>query len=505
MNTQILNLHGIHKHYPGVKALDGVNFTLESGEVHVLFGENGAGKSTLISIISGANQPSSGEMRFFDNIVRFKSVYDARQKGISAVFQEFSLVDTLTVAQNLFLGEEPLTGRFLDNITLHTEAQAQLDKMGFSLDAHLLVSELSRAEKQMVEIAKALRGDLSVLILDEPTASLSHQETEQLFSLIEQLKAQDVGIIYISHRMGEIRRIADRITVLRDGKYIGTREVDTVEEQDLITMMTGREIDNIYPHVPFLPTKTVLDVQSLTTDNQLVRDTSFYVRAGEIVGFAGLVGCGKSEALRACYGAENVMTGCVMFNGENVTGLSIRQMLDLGFFYNSRDRKDEGLVLNRSCRENISLPSLDSHPFSHRHGSLNIAHEREKTHSLATRLKLYPMQTERNVGQFSGGNQQKVLLAKCLTRDVSLYVFDEPTVGVDVGTRAEIYRFIADLCEQGAAVVIISSDLPEVVHLSHRLYVMREGQVAAHLQGKEITETEALNHFFESMEYENEQ
>ncbi|WP_325895186.1 sugar ABC transporter ATP-binding protein [Grimontia sp. NTOU-MAR1] len=506
MDAPILSLHGIHKQYPGVKALDGVDFTLEPGEVHVLFGENGAGKSTLISIISGANQPTAGEMRFFEDTVRFKSVYDARRKGISAVFQEFSLVDTLSIAQNLFLGEEPLSGRFLDNATLHTEAQALLDKMGFALDANLPVSELSRAEKQMVEIAKALRSELSVLILDEPTASLTHQETNQLFSLIDQLKAQDVGIIYISHRMGEIRQIADRITVLRDGKYIGTREVETVEEQDLITMMTGREIDNIYPHIPFLPTETVLEVQSLTTDNRLVEDLSFHIRAGEIVGFAGLVGCGKSEALRACFGVEEVTAGCVVFNGENVTGLSIREMLERGFFYNSRDRKDEGLVLNRSCRENISLPSLGSSSFSHRHGALNLAYEREQTRHLATRLKLYPMQTERDVGQFSGGNQQKVLLAKCLTREVSLYVFDEPTVGVDVGTRAEIYRFIAGLCEQGAAVVIISSDLHEVVHLSHRLYVMREGQIAAHLEGEEITETEALCHFFESMEYEeNEQ
>ncbi|MDD1780567.1 sugar ABC transporter ATP-binding protein [Enterovibrio sp. ZSDZ35] len=505
MGSSILSLHGIQKQYPGVLALDGVDFTLASGEVHVLFGENGAGKSTLISIVSGANQPTTGEMRFRDKRVRFKSVYDARQKGISAVFQEFSLVDTLSVAQNLFLGEEPLVGRFLDNTSLYAQAQTLLDKMGFALDAHMPVSELSRAEKQMVEIAKALRGELSVLILDEPTASLTHQETDQLFSLIEQLKADGVGIIYISHRMGEIRQIADRITVLRDGKYIGTRDVEAVSEQDLITMMTGRQIENVYPHVPFLPKKTVLDVKTLTTANGTIHNLSFHVRSGEIVGFAGLVGCGKSEALRACFGAERVSTGCVVFNGENVTGFTVKEMLNRGFFYNSRDRKAEGLVLNRSCRENISLPALSVQPLSQRSGALNLAHEREQTQSLATRLKLYPMQTERDVGQFSGGNQQKVLLAKCLTRDVSLYVFDEPTVGVDVGTRAEIYRFIASLCEQGAAVVIISSDLPEVVHLSHRLYVMREGEVAAHLQGTDITEANALSHFFESMEYENEQ
>ncbi len=505
MSTPILSLKGIHKQYPGVKALDDVAFTLLRGEVHVLFGENGAGKSTLISIISGANQPTAGEMHFLGEAVRFNSVYDARQRGISAVFQEFSLIPTLTVAQNLFLGEEPMVGGFLDNAALEVEARALLDRMGFALEANQPVSELSRAQMQMVEIAKALRGRLSVLILDEPTASLTHQETEQLFALIAQLKAQGIGIIYISHRMGEIRQIADRITVLRDGQSLGTHAVDRVQEHELITMMSGREIDSLYPNVPHIPAQTVLEVRALTTTCHGVEGLSFCVRAGEIVGFAGLIGCGKSEALRACFGAEGVESGQVIFNGEDVTGLSIRKMLDRGFFYNSRDRKAEGLVLNRSCRENISLPAIGAGPLLSRSGTLNLAEERQQTTDLAGRLRLYPMQTERDVGQFSGGNQQKVLLAKCLTRDVSLYVFDEPTVGVDVGTRTEIYRFIASLCAQGAAVVIISSDLPEVVHLSHRLYVMREGRIAAHLQGEAITEAHALSHFFESMETEHEQ
>ncbi|WP_237322258.1 sugar ABC transporter ATP-binding protein [Vibrio sp. vnigr-6D03] len=503
-SNPILSMHGIHKQYPGVKALDDVDFTLEAGEVHVLFGENGAGKSTLISIISGANQRTAGEMRFHNEDVHFKNVFDARQKGISAVFQEFSLVDTLTVAQNLFLGEEPMKSGMLDNQTLQYKAQELLDTMGFQLNPDLSVGELSRAEKQMVEIAKALRGELAVLILDEPTASLTHQETEQLFKLVEQIKQQGVGIIYISHRMAEIRRIADRITVLRDGRYIGTKACEQVDEKELITMMTGRVMDQVYPEIPFTPQSTVLEVQNLSSRDNAIQDLSFYAREGEIIGFAGLVGCGKSETLRACFGLEPIQSGKVIFHGENVTSLSTREMLDRGFFYNSRDRKAEGLVMIRSCRENISLAAINTPSYSGATGALSLNHERQQTSKLADKLKLYPMQTERDVGQFSGGNQQKVLLAKCLTRDVSLYVFDEPTVGVDVGTRAEIYRFIASLCEQGAAVVIISSDLPEVVNLSHRLYIMRHGRIEAHLQGDDITEPNALAHFFESMESQNE-
>ncbi|CCN81264.1 putative ABC-type monosaccharide transport system, ATPase component [Vibrio nigripulchritudo SFn27] len=503
--SPILSLHGIHKQYPGVKALDDVDFTLEAGEVHVLFGENGAGKSTLISIISGANRATDGEIRFRNQPVNFKSVFDARSNGISAVFQEFSLVDTLSIAQNLFLGEEPLKSGFLDTSSLQQKAKSLLKRMGFDLDPDVLVGELSRAEKQMVEIAKALRGELSVLILDEPTASLTNKETEQLFDLIAQIKQQGVGIIYISHRMAEIRQIADRITVLRDGRHIGTKACEEVEEQELITMMTGRVVDQIYPDIPFSPRETVLEVREMSTRDGNLNTLSFHARAGEVVGFAGLVGCGKSEALRACFGLEPVSSGFVVFQGENVTNLSTRAMLDRGFFYNSRDRKAEGLVMIRSCRENMSLAAIRTPQFSSSTGALSIAHEQAQTEHLATKLKLYPNKTERDVGQFSGGNQQKVLLAKCLTRDVSLYVFDEPTVGVDVGTRAEIYRFIASLCEQGAAVVIISSDLPEVVHLSHRLYIMREGKIEAHLQGDEITEPNALSHFFESMPSQNEE
>ncbi|MBD1557579.1 sugar ABC transporter ATP-binding protein [Vibrio sp. S9_S30] len=503
-SNPILSMRGIHKQYPGVKALDNVDFTLEAGEVHVLFGENGAGKSTLISIISGANQRTAGEMQFHNEEVYFKNVFDARQKGISAVFQEFSLVDTLTVAQNLFLGEEPMKSGLLDNQTLQYKAQALLDTMGFQLNPNSPVGELSRAEKQMVEIAKALRGELAVLILDEPTASLTHQETEQLFRLVEQIKQQGVGIIYISHRMAEIRRIADRITVLRDGRYVGTKACEQVDEKELITMMTGRVMDQVYPDIPYSPQNTILEVQNLSSRNNAIQDLSFYAREGEVIGFAGLVGCGKSEALRACFGLEPIQSGKVIFQGDNVTRLSTRDMLDRGFFYNSRDRKAEGLVMIRSCRENISLAAIHTPSYSGTTGALSLNHERQQASTLADKLKLYPMQIERDVGQFSGGNQQKVLLAKCLTRDVSLYVFDEPTVGVDVGTRAEIYRFIASLCEQGAAVVIISSDLPEVVNLSHRLYIMRQGRIEAHLQGEDITEANALAHFFESMESHNE-
>jgi len=493
----LLEMVDVSKRFPGVLALDTVNFRLMPGEVHVLFGENGAGKSTMISMIAGVHRPTDGQMKFHGRPVELTSVHQARGLGISAVFQEFSLVGDLTVAQNLFLGDEP--GRFglLDRRTLARRAREILDQLGFNLSPNAIVARLSRAEQQMVEIAKAFRSDLSVLILDEPTASLTERETDQLFDLVAQVKAKGVGIIYITHRMAEIRRIADRVTVLRDGRYIDTVDAATTSEDELISLMTGRVIDQIYPNINFRPAATMLDIRNLTTADHAVNDVSIHARAGEIVGLAGLVGSGKSELIRACFGLQPLSAGSVNFDGHDVTGATTRQMLDRGFFYSPPDRRAEGLVMIRNCRENISLPSLHLPFFNRPGGILRRGAERRKTLELATRLQLHPLRIEREADHFSGGNQQKVLLAKCLTRDVKLYVFDEPTVGVDVGTRVEIYRFIAGLCEAGAAVIVISSDLPEVLHLSHRLYVMHRGHLQAELTGDEITQENVLRNFFD--------
>lgn len=491
----VLELRAVSKRFPGVLALDEVSFSLRAGEVHVLFGENGAGKSTLISIIAGVCPPTAGALFFKGEAVRLQSVHHARTLGISAVFQEFSLVEQLTVAQNLFLGAEQTAHGLLDRRALHIEAESILAQLGFPLKPAWQVARLSRAERQMVEIAKAFRSELSVLILDEPTASLTERETERLFELIRQVKARGIGVIYITHRMAEIRRIADRITVLRDGKYIATAPAAKISEAELLRLMTGRVIEQIFPRIKADPGQEMLRVERLSTPDGQVRDATIYARRGEIVGMAGLIGAGKSKLLRACFGLEPVRAGAVILNGENVTGYSPRRMLDRGFCYTPPDRRGEGLMMIRNCRENISLPAL-SLPRFQRLGFLRRAAERKATLLLAARLKLYPLKIERAVDHFSGGNQQKVMLARCLARAVKLYVFDEPTVGVDVGARVEIYRFIAKLCEAGAAVVLISSDLPEVLHLSHRLYVMHRGRIQAEFTGQDITQENVLRNFF---------
>jgi ribose transport system ATP-binding protein len=491
----LLRLQGITKRFPGVLALDQVDFELRSGEVHVLFGENGAGKSTLISLVAGALRPDGGQIEFRGQPIDLASVHHARSLGISAVFQEFSLVPQLTVEENLFLGAEETSFGMLSKSALHDGAAEILKRLGFPLRPTERVAFLSRAEQQMVEIAKAFRSELSVLILDEPTASLTERETEQLFALIEQVKTEGVGIIYITHRMSEIQHIGDRITVLRDGRYVDTVDAQTGEDE-LVRLMTGRLIDQFFPDIRFQPGEAMLEIEDLTTADGAVSGVSMSIRRGEVVGLSGLVGSGKSEVARACFGLTSVARGRVRFSGEETTGRSPREMLDRGLFYVPPDRRDEGLMMMRNVRENIALPALSLPGFA-RGPVLRRQAEASRTQELAKRLNLQPLRMEREVDHYSGGNQQKVLLAKSLTRDVKLFVFDEPTVGVDVGTRVAIYEFIRDLCESGAAVLVVSSDLPEILHLTHRVYVMCRGALAAELHGDEITQENVLRHSFE--------
>lgn len=494
----LLRLAGIRKHFPGVNALAGVDFDLRAGETHVLFGENGAGKSTLISVIAGVYPPTEGRITFRGERVELGTVHQARERGISAVFQEMSLVPQMTVEENIFLGAEPTGagGLFLEKGALDARARELLAQLDFPLRPNQRVGALTRAEQQMVEIAKAFRADLSVLVLDEPTASLTEHETDKLFRLVGGLKGRGIGIVYITHRMSEIRRIGDRVTVLRDGLRVGTRDVGDVTEDELIRMMTGRVISEIFPPMSFSPGERVFRAENLTTVGGAVRGASIDVRLGEVVGLAGLVGSGKSEIARACFGLEPVAGGEVHFKGQAVTGAPTRRMQALGFHYVPPDRREEGLVLMRSCRENMTLSACADPPFC-RAGLLDLREERRVAADLADRLGLSPPRPDRPVGHFSGGNQQKVLIAKSLVRDIDMFVFDEPTVGVDVGTRAAIYRFIAGLCRDGAAVLLISSDLPEVLHLSNRVFVFFRGTMRAELSGDQITEEAVLGHFFE--------
>lgn len=492
----LLETVGLTKDYPGIRALDDMNFNLRAGEVHVLFGENGAGKSTLISMLAGANTPTLGEIRFNDKPVELGSVHEARELGISAVFQEFSLIPQMTVAENIFLGAEPTKKGILQPKLQRQNVQDILDSLDFHLDPSKRIDHLTRAEQQMVEIAKAFRSELSVLILDEPTASLTNHETEQLFKLVNRLKTQNVGIIYITHRMAEIREIGDRITILRDGRFIDTVDAKTSSEDELVRLMTGRVVGQIFPKIDFHPGEVVLEVDDLRTVGGSVNGASVTVRHGEIVGFAGLVGSGKSKFAQACFGSYEIESGAITFKGEQIAKPRTRDMLKRGFMYLPSDRHSDGLMLMRPARENISLASLDIAPFSKgifldRKGEAKIVDE------LSTRLNLSPHRVERDAGHFSGGNQQKLMLARSLTREFDLIVFDEPTVGVDVSTRAAIYEFIAELCANGAAILLISSDLPEILNLTNRAYVFYQGRIQAELAGDEITEENVLSHFFE--------
>jgi ribose transport system ATP-binding protein len=495
--TRLLEAAGISKRFPGVLALDRVDFDLAPGEVHVLFGENGAGKSTLINIIAGTFGADAGRLVYNGHELRHLTPHHARSIGISPVFQEFSLVPDLTVEQNLSLGREVSWFGFVSAGTMRRRAESVLGDLGFELDPRRPVRELSRAQQQMVEIAKALLAKVNVLILDEPTASLTEKETQRLFALVERLRRDNVGIIYVSHRMREIKQLADRITVLRDGRLVCTRQAADVSEGELVELMTGRKIDLLFPHIAHKPKRTVVEAERLSVSDGSVTEVDFYARAGEVTGIAGLVGCGKSELIRALYGLEPVGGGVVRINGQVCQQWSPASSLDRGMCYFPADRVSEGLALGRPIRENISLVALRLRRFS-RVGILRRRAERAVARETVARLQLRPPAIERNVANLSGGNRQKVMLARGLTRDFGIYLFDEPTVGIDVAAKVEVYEFIKSLVDGGAAVILVSSELPEVLHLSARVYVMHLGRMVAELSGSDITEQNVLAQFFQS-------
>lgn len=490
-----LSVTGLTKRFPGVLALDHVDLDVRAGEVHALFGENGAGKSTLISILSGATAPDAGRVELDGHEVHLSSVTRARQAGISAVFQEFSLAPALSVDENLVLGSEPARGIFLSRKAVRRHAVARLAEFGFGIEPGRQVETLTRAEQQMVEIAKAFRPHLRVLILDEPTASLTDQEAERLFELVEQARARRIAIIYITHRIAEIQRLADRITVLRDGRKVATVP-GTTDHDDLVRLMTGREVDTLYPELPTPGTEVMLRATGLRTWDGLVHDVHFTVHAGEIVGFAGLVGAGKSSASRACFGLEPVTSGRIEIAGCDLTGRSPRVFLRHGVVYLPSDRKNEGLFLNRPLRESVTLPWLRRTAVTGLH-TLALRRERRIAGSILARMELSPPDPERTAASYSGGNQQKALLGRALLGECRVYIFDEPTVGVDVGARATIYRQIVDLARQGHAVLVISSELPEILGLTHRAYVFSGGRVAAELAGEALNEANVLRHMMQ--------
>lgn len=491
----LISTTGLTKRYPGVVALNTVDFELNAGEVHVLFGENGAGKSTLISMLAGATKPSSGKIELSDQAVTFETVSDAQKNGIYTVFQEFSLIPTLTVAQNIFLGWELKKGPFIHHRAMRRRAAEMFDELGFDIDPAAITATLSRAQQQMVEITKAFHGDLSVLILDEPTASLTDKEVDHLFDVIQDLKTKDVGIIYISHRMQEFARIADRITVLRDGEKIGTVAMSETDDDALVEMMTGRAISEIYPTIHKSDGSTVLKVDELRARG--LSPASFEVRSGEILGVAGLVGSGKSRLFRTIMGLHPRAAGTVIFKNRDISTSTTRDLIQGGIYYLSPDRKNEGLDLAKSSNENLGVNPMMARLDEKLRGFVNWAAITTKTNAIARKVELSESYLPKPVSQLSGGNQQKVLFGKAFGQGIDLYIFDEPTVGVDMGTRAALYLLIKELTEAGKAVVLISSDLPEVLNLAHRTLVFAHGRITAELNGADMSEDQVLKFFFD--------
>lgn len=491
----MLNARGLTKTFGGVRALDGVDFDLRGGEIHALLGENGAGKSTLINLISGAYPRTSGTLEVDGREVGALTPQLSRALGIAAVFQEFSLVPQLNVVQNLFLGRELRKGPFLQSRAMREQASALLERFGFQVPLDAPVADLSRAQRQMVEIAKALRGKSRVVIFDEPTASLTDGEAQKLFAAIEQLKADGVAIIYVSHRMSEIRSISDRVTVLRGGEKVATVETADTSDAELIEMMVGRPVDELFPPMTHSAGAERLIVRNLSTVGGRVRNVSISARAGEVIGLAGLVGCGRSELCRAIFGLDEIREGSVHLSSDVIRKPSPHNMLRRGLCYFPADRGAEGLALNRPARENVTMASLNLAKLA-LGPVLRAWKEREAVRGPLEALGLRPMAPGQDAADFSGGNQQKLMLSRGLMKDFDVYLFDEPTVGIDVNAKRDVYALIKKLSESGATVILSTSELPELTSLASRIYVMHAGEVMAELGKDEITEKSILSHYF---------
>ena len=489
--TTLVRMSGIEKRFPGVHALKDVQFDLQAGEVHALMGENGAGKSTLMKILSGVYTRDSGEVEVVGQTVNFSGPRDAQDAGINIIHQELSLMRDLTAAQNIFIGREPrLSFGRLDEAALNRQAVAIFQSMNLQMDPVTPVHTLTIARQQMVEIAKALSYKSRVLIMDEPTAALNDAEIEELFIIIRRLRDEGVGIIYISHKMDELKRIADRVTVMRDGAWVDTVAAATTPVKDIITMMVGREVDDARDAVPDLSqAANALEVSGLNRGREII-DIGFTVRRGEILGFAGLMGAGRTEVARAVFGADRIDSGTIKVMGREVSIRSPEDAVSAGIGYLSEDRKQFGLATGLDLSTNVSLASLAK--FTSSIGVLNEAGMRRSAREYIDSLEIRTPSEQQEVRFLSGGNQQKVVIAKWLLRDSDILIFDEPTRGIDVGAKAEIYKLLTALADQGKAIIMISSELPEILRLSHRIAVMCEGRITGFLPGATATQEEVM-------------
>jgi ribose transport system ATP-binding protein len=489
-SVPLLALRNISKTFPGVKALDDVSLDLYGGEVHMLVGENGAGKSSLIKVLYGAYRADTGTLLHDGHPVEIHRPADARRLGIAVIFQEFSLVPFLDLAQNIFLGREPrkrLTG-LIDHARMHREARAVLDGLGLDYDTRALPVHLGVAQQQMVEIAKALSQRARIMVMDEPTAALSDREADALFKVIRQLRADRVAIAYISHRLKEVMELGDRVTVLRDGRRVATMPAGEATAEQLISMMVGRTVGAVYERQHFgVPGETALEVCDLHTVTG-VNGVDLSVHTGEIVGLSGLVGAGRTEVARAVFGADPIAAGEVRVYGQAVSG-GCDRVAALGVALIPESRKLQGLALKRSTQDNLLVASLwKLFP----RGAYHAGAARRRARELIERLRISPRVPTRLVRVLSGGNQQKIVIGKWLAADCRLFIFDEPTRGIDIGAKSEIFALIEDLVKRGAAVLLISSELAEIVHICDRAYVMRGGRVAGELSRAQLSEENIL-------------
>ena len=489
----LVAIRELSKSFAGVRALDRVSFELRRGEVHALMGENGAGKSTLMKVLAGVYPKDAGEILLDGRPIEIPSPRAAQALGIGIVHQELNLMNHLSAAQNIFIGREPRGrfGLFLDDAALNTQAARIFARMHLPLDPRTPVGELTVAKQQMVEIAKALSFDSRVLIMDEPTAALNDAEVAELFRIVRQLREHGVGVVYISHKMDELQRIADRVTVMRDGRTVATVTMAGTPVASIISMMVGRALEEATSHAPDTPRQeVVLEVRNLQR-GRVVRDVSFTLRRGEILGFAGLMGAGRTEVARAVFGADRIDGGAIRVHGKDVTIRAPRDAVRHGIGYLSEDRKQFGLATGLDVTTNVVLPSLRS--FSRARSFLDGGAMRAAAQRYVAQLAIKTPSVEQAVRLLSGGNQQKIVIAKWLLRDCDILFFDEPTRGIDVGAKAEIYKLLAALAEAGKAIVMISSELPEVLRMSHRILVMCEGRITGELDAREATQ-ESIMH-----------
>ena len=484
---KLLEMRGIHKRFHGVHALKGVDFDLNCGEVHALVGENGAGKSTLMKVLTGIHQADEGSIAYLGQPYSIKNIGEAQALGISMIHQELNMMNHLTVAQNIYIGREPMQGgAFIRDAEMIREAEALFAHIGIRIDPRVKLGDLTVGKQQMVEIAKAISRDAKLLILDEPTAALTLAEIEELFRIMGELKAKGIGMVYISHRMDEIKRISDRITVMRDGEYVGTVNTAEVTKDEIIQMMIGRVVyEDPKTHSEVAPdAPVVLEVKNLCS-GKTIRNVSFTLRRGEILGFSGLMGAGRTEVARAIFGADRFDSGEIYVNGKKVDIRTPEDAIKNGIGYLSEDRKQFGLMLLKSVAENTAIASMDRYV---KGGLISDKDLKAEAEVYNAKLRTKTPSMEQALKNLSGGNQQKVIIARWLIKDSDILIFDEPTRGIDVGAKSEIYALMNELSKQGKSIIMISSELVEVLRMSDRVLVMCEGRKTGELDISEANQ-----------------